>query len=221
MERRGKTLDTLKYLVERYSLDISDNVRRPIEIPNVGRNILGEWFKDLGYRVGLELGVERGIFSKILLDANPNLELFCVDPWQQYDGYTARLNNESLPNKYYEAQEKLKGFNVHFYKQFSHDAVKRFKDNSLDFVYIDANHDLPWCMDDIIWWEKKVRPGGILCGHDYIKMNQRKPSKVRVVEALRWYTELKPIKTWFIIGARAKVPGIIRDSDRSWMWVKE
>lgn len=220
MERRGKTLDTLKYLVEKYNLDISDNIPRPIEIPNVSRNNLGEWFKDLNFRVGAEVGVERGVFSKILLTAHPTLELFCIDSWQQYEGYTARLNNEALPNKFYETQEKLKGYNVHFMKQFSMDAVKRFKDNTLDFVYIDANHDLPWVMDDLIQWEKKVRPGGILCGHDYIKMRPNKPSKVRVVEALAWYTELKPIKTWFVIGARAKETGVLRDNDRSWMWVK-
>lgn len=216
-------MDALKYIFK-YILDNHKDLdlsRSPIEIPNVGRDILGHWFKDLSFRVGAEVGVERGIYSSILLKAHPTLELFCIDAWEGYDGYIAKLNEADLPGKFFEAQERLKDYNVHFMKQYSMKAVKRFKDKSLDFVYIDANHDLPWVMDDILQWEKKVRPGGIVAGHDYMHMRPNKPSRVRVAEALGWYTELKPIKTWFLLGSQAKVPGEIRDNDRTWLWVKE
>lgn len=212
-------MDILATLAERYSLNMDGP--RPIEIPNVGRDILGHWFKEFGFRVGAEIGVERGFFSRELLRAHPELELFCIDAWQSYEGYIARLNTPDLPKKFEETQRRLAGYHVHFYHQFSMEAVRRFKDDTLDFVYIDANHDLPWCMDDILQWSKKVRPGGIISGHDYIRMRSGKPSRVRVVEALNWYTELKPIQTWFVLGRQAKIPGEIRDNDRSWMWVKE
>ncbi len=214
-------MDITTTLAERYNLDLTKcDPTHPIEVPNLGREVLGKWFKEFGFRVGAEIGVERGIFSSVLLKANPDLELFCIDSWEGYEGYICKLNQEELPLKLYEAQERLAGYNVHFYKQYSMQAVKRFKDNSLDFVYIDANHDVPWVMDDILQWEKKVRPGGIVSGHDYIHMRPNKPSRVRVAEALAWYTELKPIPTWFIIGRQAKVQGEIRDNDRSWFWVK-
>lgn len=212
-------MDPETILIERYGIDMT--APRPLEIPDVGREIFGHWFREFGYRVGAEVGVERGIFSSVLLKAHPKLELFCIDSWQPYDGYIARINGDDLPLKYQEAQERLKGYHVHFYRQFSMDAVKRFKDNSLDFVYIDANHDFPWCFEDIIEWEKKVRPGGMVCGHDYIKMRSGKPSRVRVVESLNFYTRLKPIETWFVLGRNAKIPGEIRDNDRSFMWVKK
>jgi hypothetical protein len=212
-------MDIAATLADRYSLDLSGP--GPIEIPNLGREVLGAWFKEFGFHVGAEIGVERGIFSSVLLRQHPTLELFCVDAWEGYEGYICRLNHEELPSKFYEAQERLKGYNVHFMKQYSMKAVRRFKDRSLDFVYIDANHDLPWVFDDILQWEKKVRPGGIVAGHDYIHMRPGKPSRVRVAEALGWYTELKPIKTWFLIGRQAKIEGEIRDNDRSWFWVKQ
>lgn len=219
MARRQEQMDAKAYIVDRYHLDLSKP--SPIEIPNVGRDILGHWFRDLDFRVGAEIGVEKGLYSSILLKAHPKLELFCIDAWEGYEGYICKLNADDLPFKLMEAQERLNGYNVHFYKQYSMKAVKRFKDNTLDFVYIDANHDLPWVMDDIIQWEKKVRPGGIVAGHDYMHMRPNKPSRVRVAEALAWYTELKPIKTWFLLGSQAKVPGEIRDNDRTWLWVKE
>jgi hypothetical protein len=76
-------------------------------------------------------------------------------------------------------------------------------------------------MDDIIQWEKKVRPGGIVAGHDYVRGHPKRPTVLRVIEAVNWYTELKPIKTWFLIGTQAKVEGQIRDTSRSWFWIKE
>lgn len=44
-------------------------------------------------------------------------------------------------------------------------ASKLIADQSLDLVFIDANHDN--AREDIIAWFPKVRVGGILCGHDY------------------------------------------------------
>ena len=51
------------------------------------------------------------------------------------------------------------------------DAVKDFKDESLDFVYIDANHGYESTKEDIREWSKKVKKGGIVSGHDYVKKN--------------------------------------------------
>jgi hypothetical protein len=212
-------MDARKFIALVYNLKLDQP--SPIEIPNQGRYMLGTLFRDLGYRVGAEVGVEGGLFSKTLLSFHPKLELFCIDPWQSYDGYIDPINNKDLNETFVTAQERLKGYNVHFMRDFSMKAVKRFKDNSLDFVYIDANHNLPYVMDDIIQWEKKVRPGGIVAGHDYVAGHKKRPTVLRVIEAVNWYTELKPIKTWFLIGSKAKIEGQTRDTSRSWFWVKE
>jgi hypothetical protein len=53
----------------------------------------------------------------------------------------------------------------------SEKASDMFVDESLDFVYIDANHAYDYVVQDIELWYPKVKPGGYLCGHDYIDMN--------------------------------------------------
>jgi predicted O-methyltransferase YrrM len=47
------------------------------------------------------------------------------------------------------------------------EAVKHFAPETLDFVYIDANHDYSHVLEDIEAWAKIVKPGGIVSGHDY------------------------------------------------------
>jgi len=212
-------MDVLRYLQDTYNLDL--NSRSPIEIPNVCRETLGDWFRIFGYKVGAEIGVERGIFSSILLKANPGLKLFCIDPWEAYDGYVANIDGSDLPVKFYEAMDRLSGYNVEIVKKYSMDAVLDFEDESLDFVYIDGNHNLPWVMDDIIQWEKKIRPGGIVSGHDYIRGIKGRKTIIKVIEALSWYTTLKPIPTWFVLGRHDKIAGELRDNSRSWFWVKQ
>lgn len=46
-------------------------------------------------------------------------------------------------------------------------AAAMFADESVDLVFIDACHELEPCRADIKAWLPKVRPGGMLAGHDY------------------------------------------------------
>jgi len=46
-------------------------------------------------------------------------------------------------------------------------AAELFNDQSVDAVYIDANHAYDFVKQDIEEWLPKIRPGGILGGHDY------------------------------------------------------
>lgn len=47
------------------------------------------------------------------------------------------------------------------------DASKLFKDNSIDFLFIDANHSREGVTADIDNWKNKVKLDGIIAGHDY------------------------------------------------------
>jgi predicted O-methyltransferase YrrM len=51
-------------------------------------------------------------------------------------------------------------------------AVWMFDNESLDFVYIDANHDYAHASEDINNWWSIVREGGVLAGHDYANIKR-------------------------------------------------
>jgi predicted O-methyltransferase YrrM len=52
-------------------------------------------------------------------------------------------------------------------KELSLIAATTFKRQSLDMVYIDANHDYESVLNDIKSWIPNVKYGGIVAGHDY------------------------------------------------------
>jgi len=49
----------------------------------------------------------------------------------------------------------------------SGEASKKFKKASVDFVYIDGSHEYVSVCSDIEFWLPKVKPGGMIAGHDY------------------------------------------------------
>jgi hypothetical protein len=106
--------------------------------------------------------------------------------------------------------------------------VRKFKKESLDFVYIDGNHTFRYVAEDIVEWEKIVRPGGAVAGHDYYNTATNAKQvicEVRcVVDA---YIRAKGIENWYIfgrkkaIGEEAKSSKWQRDNKwLSWMWFK-
>ncbi len=126
------------------------------------RKELARHFAELGFTIGAEIGVCSGTYSQILCKSNPKLKLYCIDNW----GLGTRMDKR-WERKYKEAQFRLGPFNTTIIRKLSMDAVKDFEDESLDFVYIDADHAYKNVRDDIRAWTPKVRKGGIVSGHDY------------------------------------------------------
>ncbi len=224
MARRQKFMEkTIDYILKKY--DITVDRKYVIDIPNIGRDNLAELFAELGFKKGVEVGVEKGLYSEVLCKANPDLHLTCVDPWlaSAYEPGIHAVDTEQskFDERYKETVKKLKPYNCTIIRKTSLDAVDDFEDESLDFVYIDANHDFPNFTNDLHQWKKKVRIGGIVSGHDYAYFSHKKFNHVkRVLEAYTRCYRMIPI---FVAGADTKTSdkSITREKFRSWFWVKE
>ena len=163
----------------------------PISAKHGGRNMLGEVFRALSLNKGAEIGVKRGAYSKILCLANPDIELTCVDQWR---GNNTPHNLQPKQDKNFRrAVKALSKFNVKFLRKTSMDALADFEDESLDFVYIDANHEFDYVCPDIIFWSQKVRSGGIIACHDYF--NHLRGGVVKAVDA---YVNCHNITPWYV-----------------------
>lgn len=118
---------------------------------------------------GVEVGVEKAFFSRTICTLNPGIKLYGVDCWrkQKYGRkrYTKKMGDEFREK----AIRRMKDYNWTPIVKLSVEAAKDFEDESLDFVYIDAAHDYHNVSSDLKAWWPKVKPGGIVSGHDYSK----------------------------------------------------
>lgn len=115
----------------------------------------------------VEVGTYYGCsFSFLVIEAiNSGKKFDCVAvdacPWEDVE---PNFNKHMAP---------LKG---HFRTMFggdSFDRAKDFKDKSIDFLFLDANHTKEFVSKDIAAFLPKMKPGGIMAGHDYGNPNYR------------------------------------------------
>lgn len=194
------------YLIRRFQIS-PQRLRgpMPIELRDFHRNDLAQLFAELGFKRGAEIGVAEGNYSEVLLKANPDLHLLCVDPWHSYGDNPQNKSKEKNEYAYNEAKRKLTqpGWHVKLIPAYSMDAVRDVEDNSLDFVYIDGHHSYPYVMCDVIEWTKKVRSGGIVAGDDVYRLNEKWGAGP--MEAIYDYARAMKIEPWFLINAHKSV----------------
>src|SRR3990167_4601930 len=67
---------------------------RPVEIPDCSRDDLPEFFVEMGFKAGAEIGVDKGEFSEKF--AKAGLSLYAIDPWLSYGDYTDSRGQQRL-----------------------------------------------------------------------------------------------------------------------------
>lgn len=159
-----------------------------------------DMLKELDIRgLGVEVGVSKGHYSKqILLHTDIEL-LYSIDIWR----------NDII---YAEALQRLLPFGCRNYciRLDSMKSSELFKDDSLDFIYIDANHTYPSVKQDIkVWWAKIKKQGAIFAGHDYVRASESNGVEYGVIRAVDEHataldlkvhiTRDETFKTWYII----------------------
>lgn len=179
---------------------------QPTVLPRMSRLHLAALSVEMGWTRGAEIGVWKGGFSEVLLRGNPRLHLLCVDPWQAHADWLDSKNaidpvdgQRKVDKAYRAAMKTLAGLNCTIVRKFSEAAAADVPDQSLDFVYIDANHVYDAVSQDLQAWTPKVKPGGIIAGHDY-RVWREKPT-IHVVKAVNDFTTAHAIRPWFVLGA--------------------
>lgn len=205
-------------------LELPANADGRVEIPNTKRRQLADLFYDLGYKVGAEIGVYKGEFTRHLLKRGATVH--AIDPWREYADYgDPRVHFQARQDEIYDSacnrlHKFIKAGKCNIIRKTSMEAVGDFADRSLDFVYIDGHHGFKYVTEDIYEWSKKVKKGGIIAGHDYA-LKRNKPGSPYVLQVkfvIDAYTKAFAIDKWYVLGRYEKIEGEHRDQYRSWFW---
>lgn len=194
----------------------------PFVVPDCSRNTLPEFFKIMGYKIGVEIGTALGTFMEKF--CKEGFKMYGIDPWIGFSGQGTLKREQSIQDEHYEHAKKFLNpyKNCTIIRKTSMDAFDDFEDESLDFVYIDGDHDFRHTAEDIYEWNKKVKKGGVISGHDYwnsLPTIQRVVCHVKpVVDA---YVKMFEIKDFYIFGAVKRTLRLSEENVNSWMWIKK
>lgn len=150
--------------------------------------------------VGVEIGVLAADHAKTIMETLDIKTLYLIDRYREYHDYNSRILNRA--KKKAEKRMAPYGDRARFVIADSMDALRVLPDN-LDFVYIDGDHRYESVRRDMEEYYKKIRNGGILCGHDI--QNGFCPTHDGVTEAFIDFVKdknLKPhiwIPDWWVV----------------------
>lgn len=114
------------------------------------------------------LGVE-------IINLHKKVHIECIDIWP--DDINSLPFNQTIKHRYKDKElyrtflsniEPLQDIISHK-RMSSLDAVKYFEDKSIDILFIDGDHSYNGVKTDIENYLPKIKPGGIIAGHDYNK----------------------------------------------------
>lgn len=127
---------------------------------------LNRLIKEHGWTIAAEIGTGTGRTGTELMRANPGFHLIQVAYYPDLPGeyfYCTTMKSKRL----WERRIRPYISRMTIFNMMSHDAAPQVKDKSLDFVFIDADHSYEHVIEDIRDWAPKVKPGGMVSGHDY------------------------------------------------------
>ena len=203
-----------EYLINKYGEG------NPKIIPGMFRKNMYDLFAELGFKLGCEVGVLRGRNAREMFRSIPGLKLYGVEPYDDQPSSTRHKTVPRYTNNRSSMVQRMSGRDMTVIEKFSEIAVQDIPYDSLDFVYIDGDHSYDYVMTDIILWSRRVRPGGVVSGHDYVIPEDYHHSyDINVKEAVDDYVKIHKIKNLYI---NDKV-GAVNRSDRcpSWFFVKK
>jgi len=136
----------------------------------------------------VEVGVFVGHLSKFVLEDPdlPHLRLIGVDPYIGTDGsfpgnYSLELDADVPYRMAQEVFSKHDG-RAQLAPTTSIEIASHIPDNAVDIVFLDGCHLYSCIQEDLKLWLPKIRPGGILVGHDF---SPQWPGVVRAVHEIR------------------------------------
>ncbi len=144
--------------------------------------------------VGVEIGVAEGNFAEVLLTRAGRLHL--IDPWEHqvdpaYLADPSNVDQAEADHRYATARTRFASASeagrVVIHRAYSDDVAQDFPDQSLDWVYIDGAHHFEACLADLRNYLPKIKPDGLILGHDYASHSAAKSMGFDVVEAVNQF----------------------------------
>lgn len=133
-----------------------------------------------------EIGCYRGVSTSIF--AQYAKTVHAIDPWLSNIEHYKELPYDMLAAAEGLFDQKCQQYpNIIKHKGLSVDMAKEFQDESLDLIYIDGDHSEAAMRLDLASWIPKVKPGGVISGHDWCLIGTIVNRPVKVYPDQSWF----------------------------------
>ncbi|MDX2282531.1 MAG: class I SAM-dependent methyltransferase [Bacteroidia bacterium] len=126
-----------------------------------------------------EIGVDQGDFSAQILEICQPSVLYLIDVWG-----SARYHEGLYQAVQTRFQAEMAAGRVQIRRGYSTERLPEFADSSLDWVYLDTDHTYATTRQELEILRHKVKPGGIIAGHDFTIGSWNRGIRYGVVEAV-------------------------------------
>lgn len=120
--------------------------------------------------IGTWLGQSAAYMAVEIANSKKNIDFYCVDTWKGSEEHQSdeRVKKDELYQTFLKNISPISEYIIPI-RLTSEQAASHFKNESLDFIFIDANHEYEEVKKDIEIWYPKLKNGGIFAGHDYVQ----------------------------------------------------
>jgi predicted O-methyltransferase YrrM len=155
-----------------------ENIHGWFTFPNLYQQIVNHYSESSHFvEIGVWKGKSAAFMAVEILNSGKQIKFDCIDTWEGSEEHLDPNSGFFEENLVNDKDWLFKHFleNIHPVENIvnpirkpSLEAVNLYKDNSLDFVFIDAAHDYENVLKDIKAWFPKVKSHtGVISGHDY------------------------------------------------------
>jgi len=140
-----------------------------------------------------EIGVALGEFSQVILANAAPRKLHLIDPWAHQDraDYRYDPNNADEVEQARRYQSVLARFaaqilsqQVEVHQAYSQDIAASFTPGQFDWIYVDGLHSYDGVSSDLRHYKDKVKPEGLIIGHNYTNHIGAQEMNFGVIEAV-------------------------------------
>lgn len=154
-----KDVEKKQQQLAKFNFDYADIYSRAYDLLEDG---------DIAVELGTFLGTSACYMGQLIKEGNKNIIFYSVDLFQQYakaqSFYKMVMHHLILCGLRDEVRLLVAN---------SWESAGFFKDEEVSFCWVDAGHDFDSVRKDLAAWYKKIKPGGILAGHDYSELGVR------------------------------------------------
>lgn len=174
---------------------IEDTLNRAFTIPGMmWPNELGWLYSVLaGSRNHVEIGTYCGKSLYTTARGMKGGSILCVDPL--IDTPSGRDWHLKVLNATIDMIHNETDVEVTHMDDYSCEAYLNTEGMEFDSVFIDGDHHYPEVRADIDMWSERLRPGGLICGHDYWPKNPGVMDAVN--ELLPNHKKVRNMRIWY------------------------